>query len=292
MTVKILITGGNGFIAKSLSETLTEYDVISCARSDLELLDSKAVKEYLKKHQFDVVIHTATYDAAPACSIKDPKMVLENNLRMFFNLARCQADFGKMIYFGSGAELDREHWIPKMKEDYFDQYVPQDPYGFSKYVMTKYALASENIFNLRLFGLFGKYDDWRYRFIPSACVKALFDKPITINQNKLFDYMYIDDLIKIVKWFLTHQPTQHVYNICTGKSLELKVIAEEIVKISGKDLEVIVKHDGLAKEYSGDNGLLLSEMNDFKLSHISNAISDLYSWYDLNRSMLDVGGVL
>src|SRR3989344_1114492 len=155
--MKILITGGNGFIARNLTEQLSrEYNVISVNRQKLNLLDSKSVADCLKSSKFDVAVHTANYDAAPKHSMKDPAKVLENNLKMYFNIASCRDYFGKMIYFGSGAEFSREHWIPKMKEDYFERHIPDDQYGFSKYLMTKYSLLSDKIYNLRLFAVFGK----------------------------------------------------------------------------------------------------------------------------------------
>src|SRR3989339_2059091 len=170
---KILITGGYGFIAKNLLEQLgEEYNIFSYNRQQLDLLDSSKVLAVIKKSKFDVIIHTATYDAAPKHSKKDPSKVLENNLRMFFNIVRCKDYFGKMIYFGSGAEFDRKNWIPEMTESYFDQHVPSNQYGFSKYLMTKYTALNSNIYNLRLFGVFGKYDDWRYRFIPNICART------------------------------------------------------------------------------------------------------------------------
>jgi UDP-glucose 4-epimerase len=136
--MKILITGASGFIARNLSEQLSsQHDIVSLNSQELNLLDFQKVFDYLKSSRFDCIIHTATYDAAPKHSIKDPSKVLENNLKMFFNITRCKEFFGKMIYFGTGAEFGRENWIPKMKESYFDQHVPTDQYGLSKYIMTK-----------------------------------------------------------------------------------------------------------------------------------------------------------
>jgi GDP-L-fucose synthase len=205
---------------------------------------------------------------------------------MFFNITRCKDYFDKVIYFGSGAEFSRENWIPKMKEDYFDQYIPTDQYGFSKYIMTKYAQSSNNIYNLRLFGVFGKYDDWRTRFIPNACCHAVLNLPIRIDQNKYFDFLYIDDLIKIVKWFINNRPKQNVYNVCTGKIIDFKTIAEKIIEISGKKLEINIKVEGLGREYSGDNTLLTRELKKFKFSSIDDNIRDLYNWYDLNKNII------
>ena len=286
--MKILITGGNGFIARHLREQLDSgYVLLSPNSKELNLLDASRIFDYIKGNEFDVIIHAATYDAAPKHSTKDPSRVLEYNLKMFFNIARCKDYFDKMIYFGSGAEFGRENWIPKMKEDYFDQHVPVDQYGFSKYIMTKYAQLSGNIFNLRLFAVFGKYEDWRYRFISNACSNVVLNQPITINQNVFFDFMYVDDLIKIVKWFINNKPKKNVYNVCTGNINDFKTIAEKIIKISGKKLDIIIKTDSLGREYSGDNSLLLNELKGFEFSLIDDAIKDLYNWYELNKHIIE-----
>ena len=285
--MKILITGGAGFIARNLAEQLNnEYTVSSLDVKELDLLDSLKVFDCIKSNKFDVVIHTATYDAAARFSTKDPAKVLENNLKMFFNIARCKDYFGKMIFFGSGAEFGRENWIPKMKEDYFDKHIPTDQYGFSKYIMTKYAQLNKNIYNLRLFGVFGKYDDWRTRFIPNACCHAVLNLPIRINQNKYFDFLHIDDLVKIVKWFIDNKPKNNVYNICTGNVNDFKTLAEKIIKISGKNLDIDIKTEGLGREYSGDNTLLISELKDFNFSSIDDKLKDLYNWYNLNKNII------
>ena len=286
--MKILITGGSGFIARNLFEQLNnEYTVLSLNSKELNLLDSSKVFDCIKSNKFDVIIHTATYDAAPKHSTKDPSKVLENNLKMFFNIARCKDYFGRMIYFGSGAEYGREYWIPKMKESYFDEHIPSDQYGLSKYIMTKYALSNNNIYNLRLFAVYGKYEDWRYRFISNACCKAVLNLPITVNQNKVFDFLYIDDLIKIVKWFIDNKPQKKVYNVCTGNVIDFKTLAEKILKISGKHLDIVIKDESHDIEYSGDNSLLLSELDDFRFTPIDEAIKALYYWYDSNRHSLD-----
>ncbi len=286
--MKILITGGNGFIAKSLFEQFRiKYDVLALNRNELDLLNTYGVYKYLSRNHFDVIIHTATYDAAPVFSKKDPLKVLENNLKMFFNIVRNEKSFKKFIYFGSGAEFDRKHWHPKMSEDYFDNYVPQDQYGFSKYLMTKYTLLSKNIYNLRLFGVFGKYDDWRYRFIPNACCHAVLNKPIVIKKNNIFDYMYIDDLVKIVDWFINNKPKEKVYNVCTGTAYEFRILAEKIVEISGKKLDIIIKDSNNVQEYSGDNSKLIKELKNFKFTPIEKAISSLYNWYVQNKDIIN-----
>ncbi len=286
--MRILITGGKGFIARNLFEQLqSEYTLISRSSQELDLLNPAEVSDFIRQNRFEVIIHSATYDAAPKHTTKDPTKVLENNLRMFFNLARCEDHFGRMIYFGSGAEFSRENWKPRMSEEFFDRHVPADQYGFSKYVMTHYSRLNEKFINLRLFGVFGKYDDWRVRFIPNACCYAVFGLPIKIRQNRIFDFLYIDDLVKIVKWFLHNKPRRNVLNVCSGKTFEFKTVAEKIIRISGKPLNAEITMGGFDKEYSGDNSRLLDELKNFEFADFDESIKTLYEWFESNKHLID-----
>jgi len=286
---KILITGGDGFLARSIAEKLSDkYLIKRCNRALLDLNDSSAVFKFLKQGAFDVVIHTATYDAAPKDSLKDKNKVLESNLSMFFNLARCNDLYGKMLYFGSGAEFSREHWVSQMPESYFDKYIPKDQYGFSKYVMAKYAETTDNIFNLRLFGVFGEYDDWRYRFIPNICCHAVMNMPVKVHQNARVDFLYINDLVKIVKWFIEKEQKKQIYNVCSAKESEYSLIAQKVIDVSGKNLKRVINNPECSRQYSGNNSLLLDEMGGMAFTSMDEALKQLYAWYDVNQELIDV----
>ncbi|MBI4351703.1 MAG: NAD(P)-dependent oxidoreductase [Elusimicrobia bacterium] len=285
--MKLLITGGKGFVARSLAEQLGKgYEIAAPGRQELDLLDADRVADYLKAGKFDAVLHCATYDAAPKTSTKDPAKVLEYNLRMFFNLARSGADFGRLVYFGSGAEFGREHWKPRMSEDFFDEHVPPDPYGFSKYLMTRHALSASNIYNLRLFGVYGKYDDWRYRFIPNICARLALDLPLLIARNRTMDLLYIDDLVKMTDWLLRAEKPRKVYNACSGEARDYVSIAGDILAVSGKRAVLSVKTPGLGREYSGDNSLLLGD-SGLRPVPMKKALKELYDWYAANPGYLD-----
>lgn len=284
--MNVFITGGSGFIGKNLKEQLDKTcKVFAPSSGQLDLLDEQSVGDYLKSNNFDVVIHTATWNATKN-SPKDTTKVLENNLRMFFNIARCSGRYGKMLYFGSGAEYDRRNWIPLMKEDYFDSHVPADDYGLSKYIMAKYTEKCRNIYNLRLFGVFGKYEDWEIRFISNACCKTIWDLPITIKQNVFFDYLFVDDLKIITEWFMEHESVHRVYNICTGKSRDLVALAKIVLSVAGKKLDIRIDREGLGREYSGDNSKLLGEMEGFVFKDMTSCIEELYRWYLENKNKI------
>ena len=285
--MKVLITGGSGFIGQNLREKLGDKYLIQAPSSEeLNLLDAVTVSDYLRRNAFDMIIHSATWNATRT-SPKDTSLVLENNLRMFFNLARRKDDFGRMIYFGSGAEYSRENWFPRMKEQFFDTHMPTDQYGFSKYVMAKYSEGAGNIHNLRLFGIYGKYEDWRIRFISNACARAVHDFPITIRQNVYFDYLYIDDLVEIVRNFIDREIGATTFNVCTGITFDLITLAKLVIAVSGKDLAIEVAKAGLGREYSGDNSRLLTETGGFQFRNMESCIAELYNWYLTQKETID-----
>lgn len=278
MVLKVFITGGTGFIGRNLKEQLNGvYEIYAPTSSELDLLNSDSVSNYLKANKFDVVIHAATWNATRT-STKDLTKVFRNNLLMFFNLARCSKYFGKMLYYGSGAEYHCYKLPPKVSEDFFDTIVPENDYGLSKYIMAKHALRSDNIYDLVLFGVYGKYEDWRIRFISNACCRAVSDLPITIKQNVFFDYMYIDDLVNITKCFVENDSREKRINVCTGKSIDLLSLGKIVLKVSGKKLDIEVANEGLGHEYSGDNNKLLSIMT-YNFNHIEVTINKLFNFY-------------
>jgi GDP-L-fucose synthase len=281
--MKILITGASGFIGKNIFEKFKDrYKIYAPTSIELNLLEENKVLEYLKINHFDIIIHAATWNATRN-SKKDTSKVLDYNLRMFFNIARASNYYGKLLYYGSGAEYDRLHWISRMKEDYFDTYVPRDDYGYSKYIMSKYASCFQNIYNLRIFGLFGKYEDWEIRFISNACCKVVNDLPITINQNVFFDYMHVDDLIRITDWFIENDAKERTYNVCSGLVIDLVSLARKIKTIAKKEVDIIIRKSGLGVEYSADNTKLLKEIQGFVFKNIDDGIAELYKWYSLNK---------
>src|ERR1035438_5914679 len=99
--MRILITGGSGFIGRNLAEQLAStYEVLAPSSADLNLLDEQAVREYVSAQNFDVVVHTATTRSNRRLAA--PPDLLDRNCRMFFNLARNllpgEGRFGKMIH--------------------------------------------------------------------------------------------------------------------------------------------------------------------------------------------------
>lgn len=274
----VLVTGANGFIGKNLCEYLNDkYNLLAPLRTELDILDESKVDKYFKKNKIDIVLHTAVVGGSRKEEQTD--LALSQNLRMFFNLLKNKKHFKKMIYLGSGAEYDKTKPIVDVKEEDFGKTIPKDEYGFFKYVCSKYIEEQNNIVCLRIFGLFGKYEDYRYRFISNAICQNLSNFPITINQNVLFDYIFIDDFVKIVDYFINNEVKYKFYNIGTGKKIDLLTIANLINNIADRKSEIIVKNSGLNNEYTCNNERLMNELGGFKFSQIKSSVKSLFDWY-------------
>lgn len=286
--MKILITGSSGFIGKNVKKYLEEhhvsYKLFAPSSKELNCLNEKDVTSYLKQHYFDKILHFAVYGDAIDKS-KDRSKVLEYNLRMFYNFAKNTGLYGEMYYTGSGAEYNKSYEISKVTEEEIGKTIPVDQYGLMKYTIGKMIENSKNIYNLRLFGIFGKYEYYPQKFISNICCKAIMNLPLTIRQNVYFDYLWIDDFCKILDFFLCHKPQYHTYNIVSGQAISLKEICQLVIKISGKNLPIYIGKEGLANEYTASNKRLVKEYSELKFTSYEEAVQKLYNWYKENREI-------
>ncbi len=283
--MNIFITGGTGFIGRNLVENLSSKNIIlTPSHKELELLDAEKVEKYLNKHKIDVVIHCS--NTGGTRNTTDLPNVAINNLRMFFNIVRCRKLYKRMIFLGSGAEYDKRRPLKNVRESDFDKRVPIDEYGFYKYICSKYIQNSENVVNLRLFGVYGKYEDYNFRFISYALCRNILGLPMVINQNVFFDYLYVKDLVRIIDLFIKNPPKEKFINVGLGKRVDLLTIAKIINTFVEKKSEIIVKNLGLQNEYTCDNTGLMEILNNFKFTDLTISLKELYSYYKSIKSSL------
>jgi len=145
----------------------------------------------------------------------------------------------------------------------------------------------ERVYDLRLFGVFGRYEDWRVRFLSNACARAVWDMPVVIRQNVNFDYLDVENLGWILENFLRNTWRYRAYNVAAGLVFDLRTLAELVVKASGKPLEIIVRNPGMGTEYSADNSRLLAEIPDFAFRDMADSVTRLYRWYSARKQAID-----
>ena len=220
--MKILITGGNGYIAKSLSKSLSNS--ISITRKDFDLTDRHATNKWFEGKYFDVIIHTAVKGGSRL--LVDGGNVFYENIQMFYNLLNNKHCFDKLINFGSGAELG----------------IPNNPYGLSKNIISRIIDNEDNFYNIRIYGVFNE-NELVTRFIKSNIKRYINREPIEIYQDKLMDFFYMEDLITLVKYFINEDNLPKNIDCSYGINNSLSDIAHIINNLSDYKVKINIKED-------------------------------------------------
>jgi nucleoside-diphosphate-sugar epimerase len=286
----IFITGSNGFIGSHLKEYLQryypQYTLLTPTRHELDLVDECAVDEYMLYHPVDIIIHAANRGGGR--DTMEMKNITEYNLRVFFNIAKHEKNVQKIICFGSGAEYAKHKPIVDVREDDYLHFLPLDEYGFYKSITSRYIAKADKIVQLRIFGCYGEYENYRFKFISNAIVKNLLQLPITINQNVFFDYIYVDDLLRMIDYCLHHEMKEKIYNASRGEKVDLLTLGQIVNDNADFQSEIVMLNSGLNNEYTSNADRIISEMGGFEFTSHANAMVKMKNYFQAQLTTLDI----
>jgi GDP-L-fucose synthase len=267
--MKILITGGNGVVGSYLVKKLKDHDLYKPSSKFLDFADREHVDGFFNSHsKFDVVIHCAIRGGS---RLKvDRWNVLDDNIKMYYNILHNRHKYNKLISFGSGAELDRRYDIDTSCD--LSYAYPIDPYGMSKNFIAKSGLLYPNFNNIRIFGVFN-HDELSTRMIKANILNYIHKQPIVIHKDRWMDFFFMDDLCKVVKFVIDSDCKQKTINCCYEEKYKLSKIASYINQLSNYEVDIIIENDNLGLSYFGDYNLHLF---DVELSGIQNGIVKTY----------------
>lgn len=232
--IKILITGTNGYIGRFLHDELKHnYKVDTIIRKDVDLTNSIQVYNFFKDKYYDVVIHCAIEGGHRL--VKDTIKVLDNNIKMYYNLLEYKSHYNKFITFGSGAEI----------------YLPQEPYGMSKNIISQSISEKNNFYNIRLYGIFDE-NELNSRFIKSNIIRYINKEPMQIHQNRLMDFFYIKDLLKVVNYYINNDnlmPKEYECFYYNERQSSLLDIANIINNLNDYKVDIHLDKEKLGFQY-------------------------------------------
>lgn len=261
--MKIVITGGAGFIGSNIAEELTKdnanevivVDDLSTGKmeniKDLDInfvegsiMDLELLQETFK--EVDYVFHQAAIPSVPR-SIKDPIATNNANINGTLNVLVAARDCSvkKVIYASSSSVYGDTPELPK-REDMTPN--PLSPYAVTKLLGEYYGSVFNAIYGLktvalRYFNVYGPkqdpYSDYA-AVIPKFVSRVSEDDPPLIygDGRQTRDFTFVRDVVTANIEAMRSEATG-VFNIASGSRISINELAELVMKLMSKKLAVI-----------------------------------------------------
>jgi nucleoside-diphosphate-sugar epimerase len=239
-------------------------DALGSAAGKVELLEVDLREPGVARRAcdgMDVVIHLASKVGGIGYYLKYPWDVMHSNLTMDGNVLSALVDADVPYYFYASSahiyplELQLEIQAPLIREDQAFPANPSLSYGWAKLmgeVGITAALAEGHPFRAaiaRIVGAYGPGQDFQPATgsaIPVFCYRAVRYPELTPfrvlgSGRETRTYCYIDDVVRAILLSvkkLEDSPQVGPFNLGTSDLVTISEIAETIIAISGKDIEV------------------------------------------------------
>ena len=257
--MKIVVTGGAGFIGSNTCESLLNDGHQVICLDNFLTGRRENIKTFLSNPSFkliegdirnlkdcmnaatgaDLVLHLAALGSVPR-SIADPITTNDTNISGFLNMIVASRDAGikRFVYAASSSTYGDSETLPKV-ENIIGK--PLSPYAITKYVGELYADVFSKTYGidcigLRYFNVFGRRQDPNGAYaavIPKFTASLLKHESPIINGDGTYsrDFTYIDNVIQINKLALftdNSDALNEVYNVAFGESSTLNELFSEI----------------------------------------------------------------
>ncbi|MBO1214790.1 NAD-dependent epimerase/dehydratase family protein [Staphylococcus nepalensis] len=264
--MKILITGGAGFIGSHLAEYFNEnYEVFildnlsTGHRSNVSFIDEthfiknditnkSLIQELINKEKFDIIIHLAAVVSVVE-TIDNPILSQKVNIDGTLNLLEANKQYNsnlkKFIFASSAAVYGNTELLPQKIESFID---PESPYAIEKYTGEQYTKLYNKLYGLpttalRFFNIYGPRQD---PSSPYSGVLSIMNSKFYHNESFTFfgdgkqtrDFVYIKDLVQAVSIVINCEESNgKIFNLGTGNQLSLLQMFEEFEKIYDKTID-------------------------------------------------------
>jgi len=258
--MKVLITGGAGFIGSHLVEYFqgkAEVRVLDNLRSGYrknldgfevefiegDILDRNVVREAVKG--VDYIFHLAAMISVPESMFK-PIECVDINVKGLLIVLEEAADAGvRKLCFSTSAAIYGDNPLVPKREEMLPE--PKSPYAITKLDGEYYC----NMFTkegrlqtacMRYFNVFGPRQDPKSAYaaaVPIFTAKAVANDKITIfgDGDQTRDFIYVKDIVA-ANVFMAENDFTGVYNVAYGKKITINDLVEKIKKITNSSSEV------------------------------------------------------
>jgi UDP-N-acetylglucosamine/UDP-N-acetylgalactosamine 4-epimerase len=267
--MRILITGGAGFIGSNLAEHLVSRPEVTLVRvldnlatgslKNLDTIFNHPKFEWIEGdirnydtclqacENIDLVSHQAALGSVPR-SINDPLTTNEVNITGTVNVftAAKEQKIKRVVYAASSSTYGDHPGLPKVEDKIGN---PLSPYAVTKYVNELYAKVYASAYNMELIGLryFNVFGPRQNPQGPYAAVIPLFIQAVLNNEPPLIngdgehsrDFTFVANAVQanVCALFTSNaKAVNEVYNIAFGERTTLNEVFQMIKEVAGSDL--------------------------------------------------------
>ncbi len=268
----IVVTGGLGFIGTNLILSLLENnqdEIIICDNrvtpkhhifSKIKIIESEKLLEFLLKNKnyLKAIIHLG---AITDTTERNIELILKNNYYFSLELWNFCSRFNiKFIYASSAATYGDGNlgFDDNLKLSNLSKLYPLNPYGWSKHLydikVTRSSLEEKLSpkcwAGLKFFNVYGPNEDHKgaQSSVAYQMIKQIKSgQPITLfrshnNEYKdgeqLRDFIYVEDCVSVINWFLNRNEFTGIYNVGSGKARNFLDLASATCQFMDVDLKI------------------------------------------------------
>ena len=289
--MKVLITGGAGYIGSHTNRYLHDMGVETVVLDDLSdghreavicgefvqgsFGDRALLDELMQKHSFDAVIHFAAFASVPDSVIRPARYYRNNVTNMQTLLDACVAHNVKHFVFSSSASTFGEPQYTPIDEAH--PQLPINPYGTTKLIGEKLLADYDRAYGLkycafRYFcaagdskdGVLGEAHNPETHLIPVMVKAAMSGKPFSVfgtdydtrDGSCIRDFIHVLDLAQAhwlgLKHIMDGNPSD-CFNLGSGDGFTVLEMIDALAKVSGKPVPHV-----LAGRREGDPAVLVA----------------------------------
>ncbi len=262
--MRVLITGGAGFIGSHIAELLqgkAEIRVLDSLRTgylkNLDGLDAEFIKGDIRDREtvrramqgVDYVFHLAALISVPESMEKITECIDINGTGMIVVLEEAARAGVKKLCFSTSAAVYGDNPVMPKVETMLPE--PKSPYAITKLDGEFYCKMFADTGRLqtaclRYFNVFGPRQDPGSAYaaaVPIFTAKAVAGQPLTIfgDGEQTRDFIYVKDIAAANVYMATHPEYTGVYNVAYGGKITINDLAREIIRQTGSSSEIVYK---------------------------------------------------